>query len=82
MDRALYNKLFTKILDSSLWLKDDATRIVWIRLLAVMDEDGFCPFASPANIAIRARVSFAAPVAVLKRFEGPRSAHYETKDAA
>lgn len=53
----MYNKLFTKILDSSIWLEDDATRIVWLTLIAVMDEDGFCQFASAANIAHRARVS-------------------------
>jgi hypothetical protein len=64
-------RLFTRILDSSIWLEDDATRIVWITLLAVMDEDGFCPMASPANVAIRARVSPAAAVAALKRFESP-----------
>jgi hypothetical protein len=67
----LYNKLFTKILDSSLWLEDSDTRIVWITLLAVMNEDGFCRFASPANVARRARVSPAATVAALKKFEGP-----------
>ena len=70
-DYRLYNKVFTKILDSSIWLEDDATRIVWITLLAVMDEDGFCPFASPANVAIRARVAPAAAFAALKKFESP-----------
>jgi hypothetical protein len=67
----LYNKLFTRILDSSVWLEDDATRIVWITLLAAMDEDGFCRFASPANVALRARVSPAAAAAALKKFENP-----------
>jgi hypothetical protein len=37
----MYNKLFTKILDSTIWLENDATRLVWITFLAVMDEDGF-----------------------------------------
>jgi hypothetical protein len=64
-------KLFTKILDSSIWLEDSDTRIVWITLLAAMDEDGFCRFASPANVARRARVSPAAAVAALKKFEAP-----------
>ena len=67
----MYNKLFTRILDSSIWLEDSDTRIVWITLLAVMDQDGFCRFASPANIARRARVSPAAAVAALKKFEAP-----------
>jgi hypothetical protein len=70
-DRTLYNKLFTKILDSSIWLEDDATRIVWITLLAAMNEDGFCRFASPANVALRARVPAADAVVALKKFEGP-----------
>ena len=32
----MYNKLFTKILDSTIWLEDDATRLVWITFLAVI----------------------------------------------
>ena len=71
MESRLYNKLFTKILDSSIWLEDSDIRIVWITLLAVMDEDGFCPFASPANVAIRARVQPAIAIAALKKFESP-----------
>jgi hypothetical protein len=70
-DRDLYNKLFTRILDSSIWLEDDATRIVWITLLAVMDEDGLSRFASVANIARRAKVSYAAAAVALKKFESP-----------
>ena len=66
----MYNKLFTRILDSSIWLEDSDTRIVWIMLLAVMDQDGFCRFASPANIARRARVSPAAAVAALQEVRG------------
>jgi hypothetical protein len=53
----MYNKLFTKILDSSIWLEPDATRIVWMTLIAAMDEDGFVQFASVANLAHRARVT-------------------------
>ena len=57
---AVYNKLFTKILDSSIWLASDTTRIVWITLIAAMDEDGFCPFATVDNLAARARVELKA----------------------
>ncbi len=53
----MYNKLFTKILDSSVWLENDQTRLVWFTLLASMDEDGFAQFASSANLAHRARVT-------------------------
>lgn len=53
----MYNKLFTKILDSSIWLESHATVRVWITLLAAMDEDGFCQFASVGNLAHRAMVT-------------------------
>lgn len=53
----MYNKLFTSILDSSIWLEPTATRIVWVTLLAAMDEDGFVRMATIKNLASRARVS-------------------------
>lgn len=53
----MYNRLFTKILDSSIWLEPVCTRVVWITLLAAMDEDGICRFACPANLARRAGVT-------------------------
>lgn len=52
----MYNKIFTKILDSSIWLEADPTRIVWITMIAAMDEDGMCHFASVENLARRAVV--------------------------
>ena len=52
----MYNKLFTKILDSTIWLENDATRLVWITLLACMDEDGYVALSSVGNVAARARV--------------------------
>jgi hypothetical protein len=67
----MYNKLFTKILDSSIWLEDDATRLVWLTLIAVMDEDGFCQFASVPNVAHRARVSVEAAQKALSCLESP-----------
>jgi hypothetical protein len=53
----MYNKIFTKILDSSVWLEPTATRIVWITMIAAMDETGFCQFAAVGNVAGRARVT-------------------------
>lgn len=67
----MYNKLFTKILDSSIWLESDATRIVWMTFLAAMDDDGFVAFASPANVAHRARVSLEAAEAAIAVLEAP-----------
>lgn len=67
----MYNKLFTKILDSSIWLESDYTRIVWITLLATMDEDGFCQYAAPGNVAQRAIVPLEKAEAALKVLESP-----------
>lgn len=53
----MYNKIFTKILDSSIWLEPTTTRVVWLTFIAAMDEDGFTQFASVANLAHRARVT-------------------------
>lgn len=67
----MYNKIFTKILDSSIWLEPDATRLVWLTLIAAMDEDGFCQFASVANLAHRARVTLEGAGEAVKVLEGP-----------
>lgn len=53
----MYNKLFAKILDSSIWLEPTSTRIVWLTFLAAMDQNGFAQFAAPANVAHRAIVT-------------------------
>lgn len=67
----MYNKLFTKILDSSIWLAPDPHRLVWITLLAAMDEDGNVMMASAANVAARARVPLDQARAAIEAFEGP-----------
>jgi hypothetical protein len=67
----MYNKIFTKILDSSIWLEPDATRIVWLTCIAAMDEDGFCAFASVANLAHRANVPVKAAQRAVETLEGP-----------
>jgi hypothetical protein len=67
----VYNKLFSKILDSSIWLEPTPTRIVWLTCLAAMDDDGFCAFASVANLAYRARVSEAEASAAVAALEAP-----------
>lgn len=77
----MYNKLFTKILDSSIWLTSDATRLVWITFLAAMDEDGFVQYATPGNVAVRARVSEELVVQALKELESPEpSTAYDGDD--
>ena len=67
----MYNKLFTKILDSSIWLEPDATRIVWITMIAAMDQDGFCQFASVANVAHRAMVPLEAAERAIRALQSP-----------
>ena len=67
----MYNKLFTKILDSTIWLESDATRLVWITFLAAMDEDGFVALSSVGNVAARARVPIEAAEAAVAALEAP-----------
>ena len=67
----MYNKLFTKILDSSIWMESAPTRIVWLTLIAAMDETGFVQFASIGNLAHRALVSREDAEAAVKTLESP-----------
>ena len=67
----MYNKLFTKILDSTIWLEPDATRLVWITFIALMDEDGFVSLSSVGNVAARARVSLGDAEAAISSLELP-----------
>lgn len=50
----MYNKLFTKIVDSSIWMEADHVRLVWLMFIAIMDEDGYVNLASEKNVAHRA----------------------------
>lgn len=67
----VYNKIFTKILDSSIWLESTTTRLVWLTFIAAMDEDGYVAFASVANLAHRARVSTEDAQGAVDCLEGP-----------
>jgi len=67
----MYNKLFTKILDSSIWLESTPTRIVWLTMIAVMDEMGFAQFASVGNVAHRARVTLEEAKDAILTLESP-----------
>ena len=55
--KAVYNKLFSKILFSSIWTEDYPTRIVWVMFLAAMDEDGIVQVATAKNVAALAQVT-------------------------
>jgi len=50
----VYNKLFSKIVDSSIWMEPDHVRLLWMMFIAIMDEDGFVNLASVKNVAHRA----------------------------
>jgi hypothetical protein len=67
----MYNKLFTKILDSSIWLEPTPTRIVWVTFLAAMDEQGFVPFATAGNVAQRAVVTLDEAKVAIECLESP-----------
>jgi hypothetical protein len=67
----MYNKIFTKILDSSIWLAPDPHRLVWITFIAAMDQNGYAQFACIENLAARARVSIDDTGAAVTSFESP-----------
>jgi hypothetical protein len=67
----MYNKLFTKILDSTIWLESTPTRIVWLTFIAAMDESGYCPFAAIGNVAGRARVTIEEAADAVRCLESP-----------
>lgn len=51
-----FTLLWSKILDSSIWMESKETRIVWITMLAMKDKDGRVK-AAKAALAHRARVT-------------------------
>ncbi len=67
----MYNKLFSKIVTSSIWLEPTPTRIVWLMFIALMNEDGFVQFASAANVAHTARISESEAAEAIIILEGP-----------
>ena len=67
----MYNKLYGKIVNSSIWLEATPTRIVWITCIALMDQDGLVQMASVANMAHTARVSLAEAEEAIAALESP-----------
>lgn len=67
----MYNKLFTKILDSSIWLEPDHIRLVWITFLAVMDQDGIVALSGIGNVANRARITEELAASAIECLESP-----------
>lgn len=65
-----YTKLFSTIVTSSIWSEDDATRIVWITMLALSNKDGEIMAAVP-GLARLAGVSVEACQKAIDKFLGP-----------
>lgn len=65
-----FTKLFSSLITSSIWSEDDKTRIMWITLLAITDQDGFCNASLP-GLAALARMSIQDAEKCLKKLESP-----------
>jgi len=78
MPNDCYTKLFHKILDSTIWLEDNETRLVWITMLASCDMNGMVDIPLPA-LANKARVPLEACQRAVERFLSP-DPHSRTKD--
>ena len=67
----MYNKLFSKIVDSSIWMEPDHVRLIWMMFIAIMDEDGFVNLASIKNVAHRAVVDVERAADAIHVLESP-----------
>ena len=65
-----YVKLFSEIVDSSIWEEPHEIRIVWITLLALCDCDGYVR-GSSGWLAGKARVTTTACELALEKFKAP-----------
>ena len=65
-----YTKLFSRILDSTIWREDDKTRILWITMLAMANQHGVVECTIP-GLADRARISIKECESALQRFQQP-----------
>ncbi|NBV24189.1 MAG: hypothetical protein EBS05_20005 [Proteobacteria bacterium] len=73
-----FTKLFSSITESSIWMQDDQTRIVWVAMLAMADRRGRVWAAIP-GLANRARVPLAAAEKAIACFLAP-DPYSRTKD--
>jgi len=65
-----FTKLFSTITDSTIWQAPDATRLVWITMLAMADQNGYVGASMP-GLAARARVSMDDCLTALTTFLAP-----------
>jgi pyruvate/2-oxoglutarate dehydrogenase complex dihydrolipoamide acyltransferase (E2) component len=85
MQSKAFTKLFASITDSSIWSEDDATRIIWITMLAMADWTGYVGASIP-GLAARSRKSIPEVEAALAKFKAPdpysRTRDYEGRRVA
>ena len=67
---SVYVKLFGTILQSSIWEQDNATRIVWITMLALADMDGYVK-SSLSGLARTAAVTLEECRKAISCLQGP-----------
>ena len=65
-----YTKVFATMLDSTIWLEDSDTKVVWVTMLAMADRDGIVE-ASVPGLAKRAGVEITATERALEKFMSP-----------
>lgn len=65
-----YAKVFTRILDSTVWRENDQTRLLWITMLALADREGVVHCTVP-GLADRAKISLEACEYGLGKFMQP-----------
>ena len=65
-----YVKLFRSILSSTIWSEDDQTRLTWISMLAMADQNGYVGASIP-GIAAQARVPLEAAEKAIEKFLAP-----------
>lgn len=66
-----YRKLDVAMLDSTIWLEDVPTRIVWLTLLLTMNQEYVAEFSSVRNLAARANVSDEEAIKAVSVLESP-----------
>lgn len=66
----MYSKLFSSIINSSIWSEDSNVRVLWVTLLAMQDREGYV-FGSPVGLARLAGLPLDQVEVGLKKFLAP-----------
>jgi hypothetical protein len=75
-----YTKLFSRILDSTIWREDSDTKVLWITMLAMADQDGVVHATIP-GLADRARISIEKCEQALDKFQEPDKYSWSKEEA-